>query len=168
MNGVVTFRTTINGLIINMQNDCEFESIVENLNKKVASAGKFFKGASLNVKYKGRDLSKVEEDTIHKLLQNKTGAEIKCFKKYTEKEEKVIKGKDKLRMSKYFFKDIEEGITKLEEFFRSIGLVTTLKEAGIDSKNFDIMAKKAAINGTLGSIKKLTAEDIRKIYEIAL
>ncbi|MEN8906479.1 MAG: septum site-determining protein MinC [Clostridiales bacterium] len=111
MNGVVTLRTTINGLIINMKNDCEFDSIVESLVKKVDSAGRFFNGASLNVKYKGRELTKFEEDTIHKLLLDKTGADIKCFTKYSEKE-KEMKGKDKLKMKKFFFKDIEEGITK--------------------------------------------------------
>jgi alcohol dehydrogenase YqhD (iron-dependent ADH family) len=63
---------------------------------------------------------------------------------------------------------IEEGITSLVNFFKSIGLVTTLAEAGIDSSNFEIMAKKAANGGTLGSMKALTDEDIRKIYELAL
>jgi septum site-determining protein MinC len=115
MNAVVTLRTTINGLIINMNNDCEFESIVDSLMKKVDSAGKFFNGASLNVKYKGRELTKYEEDTIQRLLQDKTGADIRCFTKYTEEKKKIARGKDKLKMSKFYFKDIEEGMTK---FFR--------------------------------------------------
>jgi len=63
---------------------------------------------------------------------------------------------------------IEEGIPKLETFYKSIGLVTTLREAHIDNSNFELMSKKAAINGTLGSIKQLTSKDIQLIYELAL
>ncbi len=62
---------------------------------------------------------------------------------------------------------IGEGIAKLEEFFQKIGLVTTLAEAGIDDSNFELMAKKAAINGPLGSMKRLDVKDIQSIYELA-
>ncbi|MDF2539623.1 MAG: nadh-dependent butanol dehydrogenase a [Herbinix sp.] len=63
---------------------------------------------------------------------------------------------------------INEGIEKLEAFFKGLGLATTLHEAGIDDKSFEVMAQKAAGNWTLGSIKKLTAKDIVSIYKKAL
>lgn len=59
-------------------------------------------------------------------------------------------------------------IGALEEFFHSVGLVTTLKEAGIGDENFGIMAKKACIGGGLGSFKSLTPADVEAIYRLAL
>lgn len=61
-----------------------------------------------------------------------------------------------------------EGIRRLEDFFRSLGLKTTLTEANIDDENFEIMAEKAlAGSETLGRFKKLTKEDIVKILNLS-
>lgn len=60
------------------------------------------------------------------------------------------------------------GIHAMEEFFRQIGLVTTLSEAGIGAENIEVMAKKACVNGSLGSFKTLAAEDVVKILRSAL
>lgn len=57
---------------------------------------------------------------------------------------------------------------KLEEFFRKIGLRTTLTELGIDSKDFEIMAARATRNGTVGHYIPLDAEAIRNILTLAL
>jgi hypothetical protein len=64
---------------------------------------------------------------------------------------------------------IQEGINRLEHFYKRIGLPTTLKEAGIGKDHLQEMAKKAVLGiEALGQFKKLNAEDILKIYEIAL
>ena len=57
---------------------------------------------------------------------------------------------------------------KLEEFFRKIGLRTTLTELGIDSKDFEIMAARATRNGAVGLYVPLDAEAIRNILTLAL
>lgn len=57
---------------------------------------------------------------------------------------------------------------KLEEFFRKIGLRTTLTELGIDSRDFEIMAARATRNGTVGHYVPLDAEAIRNILTLAL
>lgn len=57
---------------------------------------------------------------------------------------------------------------KLEEFFRKIGLRTTLTELGIDSKDFEIMAARATRNGAVGHYVPLDAEAIRNILTLAL
>ncbi|WP_138416581.1 iron-containing alcohol dehydrogenase [Aquibacillus sediminis] len=59
------------------------------------------------------------------------------------------------------------GIEKLEQFFQSIGMPTTLREANIDDKHFEEMAKKATENGPLGNFVKLHAEDVHQIYKLA-
>ncbi len=57
---------------------------------------------------------------------------------------------------------------KLEEFFKKIGLRTTLGELGIDSKDFEIMAARATRNGTVGHYVPLDAKAIQEILTLAL
>lgn len=65
-----------------------------------------------------------------------------------------------------------EGIQRLEDFFRFLGLPVTLGELGIDDSNLEFMAKKAAgfTEGTekpLGGLKKLYWHDVLEIYKLA-
>lgn len=63
-----------------------------------------------------------------------------------------------------------EGIARLEAFYRSIGLTTTLHENGISDQDFDRMAERAVrlAGGTLGFFLPLKAEDVKAIYQMAL
>ena len=69
------------------------------------------------------------------------------------------------------FYDIEkvalEGIKKLENFFREIGLPVTLKEANIPHDRFDEMARKCTEMGPVGNFIKLNKDDVLKILEIS-
>jgi alcohol dehydrogenase YqhD (iron-dependent ADH family) len=65
-----------------------------------------------------------------------------------------------------------EGIDRLSNFFKSIGLPATLKEIGIDEKNFEVMAKKATgealgHESPLGGFKKLYWKDVLEIFKLA-
>lgn len=60
-----------------------------------------------------------------------------------------------------------EGIARMEDFFRSIGLPVRLSEAGITDNRFEEMAEKAAGTGTLGGFMKLNKDDIVNIYKLA-
>jgi len=59
----------------------------------------------------------------------------------------------------------------MEDFYRSVGMPTSLKELGIDPTEEQIleMADKCSIHGgrTVGVIKKLNAEDVAQIYRMA-
>jgi alcohol dehydrogenase YqhD (iron-dependent ADH family) len=57
-----------------------------------------------------------------------------------------------------------EGIRRLENFNKDIGLPTRLKDVKIPDKRFEEMAKNAM---KIGSIKKMTEKDIIKIYKLA-
>ena len=63
-----------------------------------------------------------------------------------------------------------EGIARLEAFYRSIGLTTTLHENGIGPEDFDRMAKRCVeiMGGSVGCFVKLNVEDCKAIYELAL
>ncbi|MCX7923839.1 MAG: septum site-determining protein MinC [Clostridia bacterium] len=116
--GSVTFKGTVNGLTIILKEEENFESILEQIEKKIAAAGKFFKGASLVVKYRGKELTKHEEKKIYDLMVNKSGAEIKSLEKDTEEPAKVQNNPPAQRINKleikkfYHFKGIEEGVSK--------------------------------------------------------
>lgn len=62
----------------------------------------------------------------------------------------------------------QEAILALEEFLHQIGLPTRLSEIGIDDTNFELMAQKACGGSLMGSLKKLSKEDIVTIYRTAL
>lgn len=63
----------------------------------------------------------------------------------------------------------QEGIRRLEDFYRSAGLPVRLSEVGIDGSRIPEMAEKAAFRGgRLGHFVALTAADMDKIYRLAL
>ena len=61
------------------------------------------------------------------------------------------------------------GIARTKAFFASIGMPTSLAEAGFGEKDFDHIANNCLLadDGTLGSFVKLRPSDIRAILEIA-
>lgn len=115
--GSVVFKGSLNCLTIIMKEDVEFDEILSQMEEKVLSAGKFFKGATLMVKYRGKKLSFDEEEKVFQLLQNKSGAKITGIEMDTEEPPKVEvephpQPHAKIRMSNFFFKGLEEGMTK--------------------------------------------------------
>lgn len=60
------------------------------------------------------------------------------------------------------------GIEALKDFYKKIGLPTSLKEVYIDTSNFEYMAKRATRNGLCGNFVKLNKNDIINIYNLAL
>ena len=67
---------------------------------------------------------------------------------------------------------VMEGISRLREFFRKMGLPSSLKELGIDESNLELMAKKATGEAygsehTIGGLKKLHWQDVLEIYKLA-
>jgi alcohol dehydrogenase YqhD (iron-dependent ADH family) len=68
---------------------------------------------------------------------------------------------------------IKEGIARLREFFRKMGLSGTLSELGIGEDKLELMAKKATAveygktERPLGGLKKLLWQDVLAIYKLA-
>ncbi|MGI6778961.1 MAG: septum site-determining protein MinC [Acetivibrionales bacterium] len=116
--GDVIFKASVDGLILVLREEEDFEAVFKQIEKKLASAGRFFKGASISVKYRGRKLNEDEESRILKLLVSKTGADIKSFgeceteppKMQTENQVESL-GRMKIKKQLYF-KGINEGDTK--------------------------------------------------------
>lgn len=62
----------------------------------------------------------------------------------------------------------EKSIKKTQEFFISLGCPANLREINIDDSNFELMASNATFRGRIGSMKKLSKEDVIEIYKLAL
>lgn len=60
-----------------------------------------------------------------------------------------------------------EGIERLEDFFRSAGAPTTLRELNIGENNLERLADNAALFAPFGVLKSLDAADILEIYKLA-
>ncbi len=67
---------------------------------------------------------------------------------------------------------VTEGIARLREFYKKMGLPATLTEIGIEESKFELMAKKATGEAygkehSIGGLKKLNWQDVQEIYKLA-
>lgn len=62
---------------------------------------------------------------------------------------------------------IFKGIAALENFFETMKLPTRLSDVDFDVSLIPEMAKKATFSGSIGNFKKLSADDIEKIFILA-
>jgi alcohol dehydrogenase len=63
--------------------------------------------------------------------------------------------------------NILEGILKLEDFFKKIGMSVRLKELDISDERFDEIAARCVSSGPIGKIASLGYEDILSILDLA-
>ncbi|MDD4490615.1 MAG: iron-containing alcohol dehydrogenase [Paludibacter sp.] len=62
-----------------------------------------------------------------------------------------------------------QGIERYEQFMRSIGMPVRFAELGAKAEDIPVLLKTMGLgNRTLGNFVKLTEDDIRKIYELAV
>ncbi len=63
---------------------------------------------------------------------------------------------------------VEEGIAALQAFYQTMGMPARLSEFGLDRAALQVCAKSAcARTQTIGNFRRLTSEDVLKIYESA-
>jgi alcohol dehydrogenase YqhD (iron-dependent ADH family) len=62
---------------------------------------------------------------------------------------------------------IEEGLKRLKNFYRSIGMPVSLKDAGIEDNRFEEMAEKCTVFGPVSNFVKLEKSDVIEIYKLA-
>jgi len=60
-----------------------------------------------------------------------------------------------------------EGVLRMENFFRSIGMPVRFADAGLDTSKIPEMAKRAVHFGAIGSYRKLEEKDAEAIYRLA-
>jgi alcohol dehydrogenase YqhD (iron-dependent ADH family) len=60
-----------------------------------------------------------------------------------------------------------EGVFRMEQFFRSIGLPTRFADANLDPARIPEMAKRTVTFGPVGNYRKLDVADVEAIYRLA-
>ena len=86
--------------------------------------------------------------------------DIARFKQFAQRVFQVAEDEDE-RM-------VLEGISRLEDFFREIGLPVTMSEANLAYGLLDEMAEKCATSSpNIGNYVKLTADTVRRVLELA-
>lgn len=115
---IISFKATVNGLILIMREEDDFDVIYESVARKLETSGRFFKGASLDVKYRGKKLDSVQENKISSLISQKANASVRSFEEdqsFTGAEsdaEETDKSREKPKMRLMYFKGLDEGMTK--------------------------------------------------------
>lgn len=66
------------------------------------------------------------------------------------------------------FQIAHKAIEKTKEFFKSLGIPSTLREVGINEEKLELMAKAAVRRGNIGNFKTLNAEDVLNIFKASL
>lgn len=63
---------------------------------------------------------------------------------------------------------IREGISRLEHFYRDMGLPVTMEELEIRPEDFPLMSEQAiSVRGLIGNLERLDAGDVQAIYRLA-
>lgn len=65
---LVVFKGVGDGITIILHENAPFDAITQQLIEKLETSKKFFEGARVNVKFKGRDLTEVEQQQLTKLM----------------------------------------------------------------------------------------------------
>ena len=66
-------------------------------------------------------------------------------------------------------KTAQEGIQKVKEFFKSIGMPTNFEELGAKEEDIELLASKCGMNnnGKMGYFHPLTVNDVEAVYRLA-
>lgn len=70
MENLVVFKGSIDGITVMLDAHAPFDELLDNFITKLESSKKFFSGAKVNMRFKGRKLSKEQQDELMSLLAN--------------------------------------------------------------------------------------------------
>ena len=73
----VVFKGTATGLVLELDPAADIDDILVTMEQKMLAAARFFKGAILDVAYRGRELTPEQEALVLDLLHRKSGARIR-------------------------------------------------------------------------------------------
>ncbi len=108
----VSFKASQKGLVLILNDKAAFDNILSELKKKLISAGKFFKGATLDITYRGRLVSEEEVKMLSELIEKESGAIVSSMKEdVTVQPVKAEPMPPKIKKLMYF-EGTEEGMTR--------------------------------------------------------
>lgn len=115
----IVFKGNAEGLIIVIPQGYTPEEIMSETEAKVSAASRFFKGAKINVVYRGPKLSDEDEARLKAILDERSGAVIESFSRQEESDlppKKAAPAAPSAGIRRFFTSDINEDSCK---FIRS-------------------------------------------------
>ncbi len=88
---LVVFKGTPEGITVVLDSEAQFEEIVESFKVKLEQSKQFFKGSKISVRFKGRPLTKFQQDELVQLLANQNVLNISFIHQFEEEEEQCSK-----------------------------------------------------------------------------
>lgn len=70
MENLVVFKGSVDGITVMLDAQVPFDELLDNFITKLEGSKKFFTGAKVNMRFKGRKLSKAQQDKLMSLLVN--------------------------------------------------------------------------------------------------
>lgn len=109
----IVFKGNNEGLVIVIPDDYDFDKAKNDIEEKVQSAARFFKGAKIKVTYRGITLTEQQEEILKSVLDEKSGAIIESLSKDDESKLNTFIAKTPQKAQvpsrKLFFSEGDEG-----------------------------------------------------------
>ncbi|MBQ4531237.1 MAG: septum site-determining protein MinC [Lachnospiraceae bacterium] len=87
----VVIKSNAYGIVINMDSEVPFDTLLADISKKFKESAKFFKNAKMGISFKGRELTDEQERAILNVISENSNMEILCVVDNGSLEEQVFK-----------------------------------------------------------------------------
>ena len=91
MDSLVTIRSSRYGLDIELDQEADFDALLEILADKFRSSARFFKDAKMALSFSGRHLTRTEEEKILQIISENTQIDILCVVEQNDKNEPMYR-----------------------------------------------------------------------------
>ena len=91
MDRLVTIRSSRHGLDIELDQEADFDALLEILADKFRSSARFFKDAKMALSFSGRHLTRTEEEKILQIISENTQIDILCVVEQNDKNEPMYR-----------------------------------------------------------------------------
>ena len=91
MDRQVTIRSSRYGLDIELDQEADFDALLEILADKFRSSARFFKDAKMALSFSGRHLTRTEEEKILQIISENTQIDILCVVEQNDKNEPMYR-----------------------------------------------------------------------------
>ena len=91
MDRLVTIRSSRHGLDIELDQEADFDALLEILADKFRTSARFFKDAKMALSFSGRHLTRTEEEKILQIISENTQIDILCVVEQNDKNEPMYR-----------------------------------------------------------------------------
>lgn len=83
---LVVFKGTVDGITVFLDDQADFERVISHFKQKLEESKQFFKGSKISIRFKGRSLSKEQQEDLMALLAHQNVLNISFVHQFEEEE----------------------------------------------------------------------------------